>query len=82
MISVLSVSIRFHPSLLFNSLVVQRCLLAEIFSVLSWQSKEECEYLISIAEPHMEKSTVVDSETGKSRDSRYVKNFFHCLVFG
>ncbi|GFP89936.1 probable prolyl 4-hydroxylase 10 [Phtheirospermum japonicum] len=48
--------------------------------VVSWEprafifhnflSKEECEYLISIAEPHMEKSTVVDSETGKSRDSR------------
>ncbi|KAL8549919.1 hypothetical protein ACS0TY_008669 [Phlomoides rotata] len=48
--------------------------------VISWEprasvyhnflSKEECEYLISIAQPHMEKSTVVDSETGKSRDSR------------
>ncbi|KAL7090589.1 hypothetical protein ABFS83_12G047300 [Erythranthe nasuta] len=48
--------------------------------VISWEprafvfhnflSKEECEYLISIAEPHMEKSTVVDSETGKSTDSR------------
>ncbi|KAK6150279.1 hypothetical protein DH2020_015211 [Rehmannia glutinosa] len=34
------------------------------------ETKEECEYLISIAEPHMEKSTVVDSETGKSTDSR------------
>ncbi|GER45736.1 2-oxoglutarate (2OG) and Fe(II)-dependent oxygenase superfamily protein [Striga asiatica] len=34
------------------------------------KSKEECEYLISIAEPHMEKSTVVDSDTGKSKDSR------------
>ncbi|KAK4490474.1 hypothetical protein RD792_001151 [Penstemon davidsonii] len=33
-------------------------------------SKEECEYLISIAQPHMEKSTVVDSDTGKSKDSR------------
>ncbi|KAK6125903.1 hypothetical protein DH2020_040352 [Rehmannia glutinosa] len=48
--------------------------------VISWEprafvfhnflTKEECEYLISIAEPHMEKSTVVDSETGKSTDSR------------
>ncbi|KAL3621738.1 hypothetical protein CASFOL_034398 [Castilleja foliolosa] len=48
--------------------------------VISWEprasifhnflSKEECDYLISIAEPHMEKSTVVDNETGKSRDSR------------
>ncbi|KAL0424903.1 UNVERIFIED_CONTAM: putative prolyl 4-hydroxylase 10 [Sesamum radiatum] len=48
--------------------------------VISWEprafvfhnflSKEECEYLISIASPHMEKSTVVDSETGKSKDSR------------
>nr|XP_016487301.1 PREDICTED: probable prolyl 4-hydroxylase 10 [Nicotiana tabacum] len=33
-------------------------------------SKEECEYLISLAEPHMQKSTVVDSATGKSKDSR------------
>ncbi|CAN1824733.1 Probable prolyl 4-hydroxylase 3 [Linum perenne] len=33
-------------------------------------SKEECEYLISLAKPHMTKSTVVDSETGKSKDSR------------
>ncbi|KAL6507616.1 hypothetical protein OROGR_023811 [Orobanche gracilis] len=36
----------------------------------SFLSKEECEYLISIAGPKMEKSTVVDSETGKSKDSR------------
>lgn len=34
------------------------------------QSKEECEYLIELAKPHMEKSTVVDSTTGKSKDSR------------
>ncbi|VFQ88687.1 unnamed protein product [Cuscuta campestris] len=33
-------------------------------------SKEECEYLINLAKPHMQKSTVVDSETGKSKDSR------------
>ncbi|KAG4121008.1 hypothetical protein ERO13_D11G178700v2 [Gossypium hirsutum] len=48
--------------------------------VISWEprafiyhnflSKEECEYLIDLAKPHMEKSTVVDSETGKSKDSR------------
>lgn len=48
--------------------------------VLSWQpraflyhsflSKEECEYLINLAKPHMAKSTVVDSATGKSTDSR------------
>lgn len=48
--------------------------------VLSWEprafvyhnflSKEECEYLIELAKPHMEKSTVVDSETGQSKDSR------------
>ncbi|GAB2282885.1 hypothetical protein Dimus_017419 [Dionaea muscipula] len=48
--------------------------------VLSWEprafvyhnflSKEECEYLIELAKPHMHKSTVVDSETGKSTDSR------------
>ncbi|KAJ7944108.1 Prolyl 4-hydroxylase alpha-like protein [Quillaja saponaria] len=33
-------------------------------------TKEECEYLINMAKPHMRKSTVVDSETGKSKDSR------------
>lgn len=48
--------------------------------VISWEprasiyhnflSKEECEYLINLAKPHMQKSTVVDSETGKSKDSR------------
>ncbi|KAH7523468.1 hypothetical protein FEM48_Zijuj06G0014500 [Ziziphus jujuba var. spinosa] len=34
------------------------------------QSKEECEYLIGLAKPHMAKSTVVDSATGRSKDSR------------
>lgn len=48
--------------------------------VISWEpraviyhnflSKDECEYLINLAKPHMEKSTVVDSATGKSTDSR------------
>ncbi|KAH9662543.1 putative prolyl 4-hydroxylase 10 [Citrus sinensis] len=48
--------------------------------VISWEprafvyhnflSKEECEYLINLATPHMRKSTVVDSDTGKSKDSR------------
>ncbi|KAL0543452.1 hypothetical protein IC582_018548 [Cucumis melo] len=48
--------------------------------VISWEprafiyhnflTKEECEYLISLAKPHMQKSTVVDSETGQSKDSR------------
>ncbi|XP_022937931.1 probable prolyl 4-hydroxylase 3 [Cucurbita moschata] len=33
-------------------------------------SKEECLYLISLAKPHMAKSTVVDNKTGKSIDSR------------
>ncbi|KAJ6828596.1 putative prolyl 4-hydroxylase 3 [Iris pallida] len=33
-------------------------------------SKGECEYLIALAKPHMEKSTVVDSATGRSKDSR------------
>ncbi|XP_073012399.1 probable prolyl 4-hydroxylase 3 [Typha latifolia] len=32
-------------------------------------SKEECEYLIASATPRMMKSTVVDSSTGKSKDS-------------
>ncbi|RWR92379.1 putative prolyl 4-hydroxylase 3 isoform X2 [Cinnamomum micranthum f. kanehirae] len=48
--------------------------------VLSWEprafiyhnflSKDECEYLIELAKPHMHKSTVVDSQTGQSKDSR------------
>uniref|UniRef100_A0A5B7AKR6 procollagen-proline 4-dioxygenase n=2 Tax=Davidia involucrata TaxID=16924 RepID=A0A5B7AKR6_DAVIN len=48
--------------------------------VLSWEprafiyhnflSKEECMHLISLAKPHMVKSTVVDSKTGQSKDSR------------
>ncbi|THU65763.1 hypothetical protein C4D60_Mb05t07060 [Musa balbisiana] len=48
--------------------------------VLSWEpraflyhnflSKEECKYLIDLAKPYMKKSTVVDSTTGRSTDSR------------
>ncbi|EEF52784.1 probable prolyl 4-hydroxylase 3 [Ricinus communis] len=48
--------------------------------IISWEprafvyhnflSKEECEYLIALAKPHMVKSTVVDSKTGRSKDSR------------
>ncbi|KZV39593.1 putative prolyl 4-hydroxylase 3 [Dorcoceras hygrometricum] len=40
------------------------------YLIMYWQSKEECEYLINLARPHMKKSTVVDSKTGKSKDSR------------
>ncbi|KAL2940319.1 putative prolyl 4-hydroxylase 3 [Bienertia sinuspersici] len=35
-------------------------------------SKDECEYLITLASPHMEKSQVVDEQTGKSKDSRHI----------
>lgn len=48
--------------------------------VLSWEpraflyhnflTKDECEYLINTAKPHMERSYVVDSKTGKSVESR------------
>ncbi|XP_020576604.1 probable prolyl 4-hydroxylase 3 [Phalaenopsis equestris] len=48
--------------------------------VISWEprafiyhnflSNEECNYLIELAKPNMEKSTVVDSATGHSKDSR------------
>ncbi|CAN6453540.1 unnamed protein product [Victoria cruziana] len=48
--------------------------------ILSWEpraflyhnflSRSECEYLINLAQPHMKKSTVVDSQTGRSMDSR------------
>ncbi|KAD7477101.1 hypothetical protein E3N88_00237 [Mikania micrantha] len=50
--------------------------------ILSWEprafvyhnflSKEECDYLINLAKPHMAKSTVVDSKTGQSKDSRCI----------
>ncbi|KAI7725198.1 hypothetical protein M8C21_027683, partial [Ambrosia artemisiifolia] len=40
------------------------------YCVFTWKSQEECEYLINMAKPHMVKSTVVDSDTGKSKDSR------------
>ncbi|XP_008778322.1 probable prolyl 4-hydroxylase 3 [Phoenix dactylifera] len=53
---------------------------AQWAEVISWEprasvfhnflSREECEYIINLAKPHMEKSTVVDSATGKSKDSR------------
>ncbi|KAF3789110.1 putative prolyl 4-hydroxylase 3 [Nymphaea thermarum] len=49
--------------------------------VLSWEPrafiyhsflrKDECEYLISLAKSHMQNSTLVDSTTGKSKDSRF-----------
>ncbi|CAN6680534.1 unnamed protein product [Malus baccata var. baccata] len=52
----------------------------EWVEVISWEprafvyhnflTKEECDYLIDLAKPTMHKSTVVDSETGKSKDSR------------
>ncbi|XP_076923949.1 putative prolyl 4-hydroxylase 10 [Bidens hawaiensis] len=48
--------------------------------VISWEpraviyhnflSQEECDHLINTARPHMAKSTVVDSVTGQSKDSR------------
>ncbi|KAL1540688.1 procollagen-proline 4-dioxygenase [Salvia divinorum] len=60
--------------------------------VISWEPRasifhhflsiEECEYLISIAQPHMEKSTVVDTETGKSRDSRVRTSYGTFLARG
>lgn len=46
-----------------------RCLL-NLHSISVVQSKDECEYLITLAKPHMEKSSVVDGTTGQSKDSR------------
>ncbi|KAF5738103.1 hypothetical protein HS088_TW13G00998 [Tripterygium wilfordii] len=60
--------------------------------VISWEprafvyhnflTKEESEYLINLAKPHMQKSTVVDSETGKSKDSRVRTSFGTFLTRG
>ncbi|XP_077221438.1 putative prolyl 4-hydroxylase 3 [Tasmannia lanceolata] len=41
-----------------------------VFVYHNFLSKDECNYLIELAKPHMEKSTVVDSATGRSKDSR------------
>ncbi|KAH1244213.1 putative prolyl 4-hydroxylase 3 [Glycine max] len=56
--------------------------------ILSWEprafiyhnflSKEECEYLIELAKPQMVKSSVVDSKTGKSTESRF--DFWHVFL--
>ena len=46
-----------------------------------WQSQEECEHLIEIAKPHMEKSTFVDSVTGKRKDSRYAVSSIFSIIF-
>ncbi|KAJ7953174.1 Prolyl 4-hydroxylase alpha-like protein [Quillaja saponaria] len=60
--------------------------------LLSWEprsfiyhnflTKEECEYLVTMAKPHMQKSTVVDSETGKSKDSRVRTSYGTFLARG
>lgn len=60
--------------------------------VLSWEprvflyhnflAKNECEYLINIARPHMEKSTVVDSRTGRRRESSFRTSFSAVLRRG
>ena len=44
------------------------------------QSKEECLYLIGLAKPYMEKSTVVDIKTGKNIDSRSVFVIFMFVI--
>jgi hypothetical protein len=49
----------------------------EIFML---QSEEECKYLINLAKPHMVKSSVVDNETGKSKDSRLFAYAFIWLI--
>lgn len=54
----------------FLLLFLHLCHILNCFPILE-QSKEECEYLIELAKPHMQKSSVVDSETGKSKDSRF-----------
>ncbi|CAN1824731.1 Probable prolyl 4-hydroxylase 3 [Linum perenne] len=59
------------PFLLYMLITGEEKVFSCVLTMLtSGQSKEECEYLISLAKPHMTKSTVVDSETGKSKDSR------------
>ncbi|KAL2633459.1 hypothetical protein R1flu_004938 [Riccia fluitans] len=41
-----------------------------IFLYHNMLTDEECEHLIKLARPNMQKSTVVDSATGRSKDSR------------
>lgn len=55
-------------------------LLLKEFYVFCLQSKKECEYLINLAKPHMAKSTVVDSKTGKSKDSRLLSHLHHQVL--
>jgi prolyl 4-hydroxylase len=60
--------------------------------VLSWKpwaflyhnflAKDECEYLINTARPHMERSFFVDSEIGKSMERRIRTSFGHFLNQG
>ncbi|XP_031389443.1 probable prolyl 4-hydroxylase 10 [Punica granatum] len=44
--------------------------------------KEECEYLIKLGAPHMQKSTAVDSSTGKIQYSRCAQDLLLFLVRG
>uniref|UniRef100_A0A7N2KSV2 Prolyl 4-hydroxylase 3 n=1 Tax=Quercus lobata TaxID=97700 RepID=A0A7N2KSV2_QUELO len=41
-----------------------------VFIYHNFLSKEECEHIISLAKPHMRKSTIVDSKTGRGIESR------------
>nr|XP_023892476.1 probable prolyl 4-hydroxylase 3 [Quercus suber]XP_023892477.1 probable prolyl 4-hydroxylase 3 [Quercus suber] len=46
-----------------------------VFIYHNFLSKEECEHIISLAKPHMRKSTIVDSKSGRGIESRVRTSF-------
>jgi hypothetical protein len=72
----LYLSVWFGKCISFScSIYLLRCVEGAVNLILLmewWQTPEECTHLIQLATPSMVKSTVVDNETGKSKDSRFV----------
>ncbi|URD71960.1 P4Hc [Musa troglodytarum] len=64
-----SSSIAFFYAILFNSVLAAKVIIKCFLLDNTTASKEECEYIIQLAKPHMKKSTVVNSTTGGSEDS-------------
>ena len=65
-------------------LITFRCIKLSKVRLVYWeQTQDECNHLIELARPSLVKSTVVDSATGKSKDSRCVlmQLFLNVAVF-